>query len=67
MSTDQDNIRMSLGNAGSDCSHTYRRNKLDVDARLMIGVFKIMNKLSQILNGIDIMMRRRRNQANTGS
>ena len=50
MTTDKDNVRMSLGNAGSDGPDANRGDQLDVDSRRMIGVLNIMNKLCQILN-----------------
>ena len=37
-------------------------DQLDADARVVIGVFQIVNQLRQIFDGIDVVVRRRRDQ-----
>ena len=63
---DQDNLGFCLCNAGCDSSDACFRNEFYADAGVFIGVFQIENKLGQVLDRINIMMRRRRDQADTG-
>ena len=65
VSGDQDNSCSCFGNTGCDCSHTCFGNKLDGNSRILITVLQIINKLCQILNGVNIMMRWRGDQADT--
>ena len=57
---------MSLGYAGGNRADTDFGHQLDADARTTVGIFQIMDQLCEILDGVDIMVRRRRNQADTG-
>jgi hypothetical protein len=41
-------------------------HQLDVDTRLRVGVLQVVDQLRQILDRVDIMMRRRRNQSHPG-
>ena len=61
----QYDLRTSLGNTGCDCSYTCFGNKLDGNSRIFITVLQIINELCQILDGVNIMMRWRRDQADT--
>ena len=56
---------MRLGHTCGDGADTHFRHQLHADARGTIGVLQIVNQLRQILDGIDVMMRRRRDQADT--
>ena len=58
----QDDLCAALGNACGNRADTGFGYQLDVDARLSVGVLQVVNQLCQILDGINIMMRRRRNQ-----
>ena len=62
---DQDNLCTGLGNTGSDCSDTGLGYQLDRNSRIFIGIFQIIDQLRQILDRIDIVMRRRRDQGYT--
>ena len=50
VATDEHNIGMSLGYTGSNGTDANRRNKLDVDTRNRVCIFKIVDKLRQIFN-----------------
>ena len=63
---DQDDTCASLGNTGSDCSDTGLRYQLYRDSGLLVGILQIIDQLCQVLNGVDIVVRRRRNQCHTG-
>ena len=65
VSGDQDNGCSCLGNTGCNCSYTCFRNKLDGNSRIFITVLQIINELCQILDRVNIMMWRRRDQADT--
>ena len=56
---DQNDVRMRLGDAGRDRSDTDFRNQLHADARAWIRVLQVVDQLRQILDRIDIVVRRR--------
>ena len=61
----QDDLRTGLGNAGGDGADTGFTDQLDIDSGLAVGALQVVNQLGQILNGVDIVVRRGRDQANT--
>ena len=61
---DEDDVRVALGNARGDGANARLRYQLHADARLAVGVAQVINQLGQILDGIDIMMWRRVDEAN---
>ena len=56
---DRDVIRLRFRNPRRDRSDADLRHQLDADRRLRIGVLQIVNQLREILDGIDVVMRRR--------
>ena len=58
-----DVIGAAFGDARRHRADAHFRHQLDGDARLAIGAFQVADQLGQILDGINIVMRRRRNQA----
>ena len=62
MAADQDHVGMALGHASRNGADADFRDQLDADARLVIGVFQVMDQLRQIFDGVDVVVRRRRNQ-----
>ena len=60
---DKHHVGMSLGHARGDGADTDLGHELHMDARPGIGVLQVINKLRQILNRINIVVRWRRNQA----
>ena len=59
---DQNDLRSRLGHAARDRADTVLRDKLHGDTRTPVCVLEIINQLRQILDGINIVVRRRRNQ-----
>ena len=58
----QHHVGMALGNAGRDGTDAEFGDELDVDAGLRIRHLRIVDQLLQILDGIDVMVRRRRDE-----
>ena len=54
---------MRLRNARRDRADADFGDQLHADARVAIRVLQIVNQLGQILDRVDVVMRRRRNQA----
>ena len=63
---DQNHFRARLGNARGDGAYARLTDQLHVDRSLPVGAFQVVDQLSQILNEIDIMVGRRRNQTHAG-
>mmetsp|Transcript_5822 Transcript_5822/g.12947 ORF Transcript_5822/g.12947 Transcript_5822/m.12947 type:complete len:310 (-) Transcript_5822:859-1788(-) len=57
VSTDSDMIGKCLGNSGSNDTNTNLRNKLHRHLSSGLGVLQVMDKLSKILNGVNVVMR----------
>jgi hypothetical protein len=62
----QNHVRMRLGHARRDRADADFGDQLHADARVAVGIFQIVNQLRQIFDGVNVMMRRRRNQADAG-
>ena len=52
---DQDDFGAGLGNTGGNRADTGLADQLDVDGRLAVGAFQVIDQLGQVLNGVDIM------------
>ena len=63
VAADQDDVRAAFGYARGDRADADFGYELHVDARARVGILKIVDQLRQILDRINIMMRRRRDQA----
>ena len=61
----QNDLCASFGDSCCNRPDAGLRNQLDRDTRLFICILQIIDQLRQILDGIDIVMRRRRDQADT--
>ena len=59
----QDDVGVRLRHAGGDCSDTDLGHQLHVDAGDGVGVLEIVNELRQVLDRVDVVVRRRRDQA----
>ena len=57
---------MRLGNACGNRTYTDFRHQLHADPRSWIGVLQVIDQLRQIFDRINVVMRRRRNQADAG-
>ena len=62
MPRDQHDVGVGLGHASGDGPHADLGDELDVHARHGIGVLQIVDELREVLDRVDVVMRRRRNQ-----
>jgi hypothetical protein len=62
---DKDVISLSLGNTAGNDTDTNLRDELDRDSGTRVSGLGIINELLKILNGVDIVVRRRRNETNS--
>ena len=62
----QDNLGACLCHAGSDGSDAGLRYQFYRNSRVLVGIFQVIDQLCQVLDGINIVMRRRGNQAHAG-
>ena len=60
-------VRVGLGDPRGDCAHPHLGDQLDRDARLRIGVLQVMDELRQVLDGVDVVVGRRGDQAHARS
>ena len=58
---------MRLGDARGHGSHAHFGDQLHGNARARIGVLQVVDELRQIFDGIDVVVRRRRNQSHAGN
>ena len=65
VASDHHVVGLALGNAGSDGAHTDFRHQLDADAGVRRHVLQIVDQLGQVLDGVDVVVWRGRNQAHT--
>ena len=58
--------RPLLSDTGSNCADTLLAHELDADVCLVVGHLEISDQLSQVLDRVNVMMRRWRDQTDTG-
>ena len=63
---DGDVIGFGLGHTGRHRAHADLRHQLHADRGLRIGVLEVVDQLRQVLDRIDVVMRRRRDQLDAG-
>ena len=56
---DEHDVGMCLGDAGRDRAHADRADQLDVDTGLGVGVLQIVDQLGEVLDRVDVVVRRR--------
>ena len=66
VAADQDHVRMRLGDAGRDRADTDLRDQLDRDARGGVYVLQVEDQLREVLDRVNVVVRRRRNQGHSG-
>ena len=66
MAADQDLVGSTLGHTGGDGADAGLADQLDRHACAGVGVLKVEDQLRQVLDGVDVVVRRRRNQADAG-
>ena len=63
---DQHDVGVRLRDAGGDRADAGDRDELHVNARLRVRVLQVVDELRQVLDRIDVVVRRRRDQADAG-
>ncbi len=63
---DQDHVGVRLGDARGDGADSDLGHQLDADAGLGIGVLEVVDQLGEVLDAVDVVVRRRRDQADSG-
>ncbi|MNW67388.1 hypothetical protein D3C74_459700 [compost metagenome] len=65
ITADEDNIGTPFGYTCRNGTHAHFRYELNVDLSTRIGIFQVIDQLCQILDRVDIVMRRWRDQTYT--
>ena len=63
---DEHHLGACLGDAGGNGADACLGYQLHADAGVAVGVLHVVDELGQILDGVDVMVRRRRDQADAG-
>ncbi len=63
---DQDDVAVRLGDARRDRAHADLGHELHIDARAGISVLEVVDQLGEVFDGIDVVVRRRADQADAG-
>ena len=63
---DEHDVGVRLGDARGDRADADFGDQLDGDARLRVDVLQVVDELRQIFDGIDVVVRRRRDEADAG-
>ena len=63
---DEYDVRVRLGHTGGNRADPDLGDQLHVDAGRRVGVLQVVDQLSQILDRVDVVVRRRRDQAHAG-
>jgi hypothetical protein len=64
---DQDRVGVGLRNSGRNRAHADFGDQLHADPRPPVSTLEVVDQFLQVLNRIDVVMRRRRNQTNARS
>jgi len=67
VAADQDHIGAALGHTGGNRANADFRDQLDVDPGVFVGVLEVVDQFSEVFDRIDVVMWRRRDQADTRS
>jgi hypothetical protein len=59
---DQHHVGVGLGHPGRHRAHAHLGHQLHVDAGLRVGRLEVVDELGDVLNGVDVVVRRRRDQ-----
>ena len=63
---DEHDVGVRLGDAGGDRADADLGDQLDVHARLRVGVLEVVDQLGEVLDRVDVVVRRRRDQPDAG-
>ena len=67
VSADQDDIGMGLGHPGRNGADPDFADQLDRDAGVAVGILQVVNQFGQILDRINVVVRRRRDESDARS
>ena len=67
LSRDEHHVGMGLGDAGGDGADTDFGDELHVDARTRVGVLQVVDELGDVLDRVDVVMRRWRDEPDARS
>ena len=62
----EDDLCAALGNTGGNGADTGLADQLHVDVGVAVGVLQVIDELGQVLDGVDVVVGRGRDQAHTG-
>ena len=62
----QNDLCAALGNTGGNGAHTGLADQLHVDVGVAVGILQVIDQLGQILDGVDVVVGRGRDQAHAG-
>ena len=63
---DEHDVGVRLGDAGGDGADADLGDELDVDAGGRVGVLQVVDELGEVLDGVDVVVRRGRDEADAG-
>ena len=63
---DEHDVGVRLGHARCDRADPDLGDELDVDARRRVGVLEVVDQLGEVLDRVDVVVRRRRDEADAG-
>src|SRR5690606_19423130 len=63
---DEHHVGVGLGDACGDGAHAGLGDQLDVHPGLRVGVLEVVDELGEVLDGVDVVVRRRRDEADAG-
>ena len=67
VAADENMIRLGLGDPGRDRPDSHLAHQFHAETRAAgLDVLQVVNELRQVLDGINVMMRRRRNKPDAG-
>ncbi len=59
-------VGLALGHARGDGAHAHLGHQLDADAGVRVHVLQVVDELGQVLDGVDVVVRRRADEAHAG-
>ena len=66
LTANQDHVGPGFGHAGGNRAHPHFGNQFNIDAGLGVGAFEVVDQLGQVLDGINVVVGRRRYEPHVG-
>src|SRR5699024_10742246 len=63
---DEHHVGVRLGHTGGDRAHAHLGDELDVHPGRRVGVLQVVDQLGDVLDGVDVVVRRWRDQSHAG-